>query len=96
MYRASRKKRLTLMPLIALAGLSLAVTLPVLSSTQLHAGKPVTYTNVVVRPGDNLWALADARTPAGGDVQATVDEIVAANHLSNAGLRPGQHLRIPE
>lgn len=96
MYGPKRKKRLTLMPLIALAGLSLAVTLPALSANQLHAAKPVTYATVTVKSGDNLWKLADLRTPAGGDVQSTVDAIVAANHLGTAALRPGQRLRIPQ
>jgi LysM repeat protein len=92
----SSKKRFTLMPLIALAGLSLAVTLPTLSATQLHAARPVTYTTVTVRSGDTLWNLADSRTRAGDDVQATVDAIVTANHLRDTGLQPGQQLHIPQ
>ncbi len=92
----SRTKRFTLMPLIALAGLSLAVTLPALSATQLHAAKPVTYATVTVKSGDSLWDLAGARTAPDGDVQATVDAIVTANHLNGAALQPGQHLRIPQ
>lgn len=96
MRNPSRSKRFTLMPLIALAGLSLAVTLPALSATQLHAAKPVAYTSVTVRSGDNLWKLAESRTAPGGDVQAVVDQIVAVNHLDNAALTPGQHLHIPQ
>jgi LysM repeat protein len=83
------------MPLIAVAGLSLVVTLPALSATQLHAAKPVTYTNVTVKSGDNLWTIASKQTASGGDVQELIDEIVAVNHLSGAGVNPGQHLRIP-
>jgi LysM repeat protein len=94
--RGTSRKRFTLMPLIAIAGLSLVVTLPALSATQLHAAKPVTYTNVTVKSGDSLWTIAAKRTSADGDVQATVDAIVAVNHLSGAALIPGQHLRIPE
>lgn len=90
------KKRLTLMPLIAIAGLSLVVTLPALSSTQVHAAKPVAYTTVTVKSGDSLWNLADERTARGGDIQGTVDAIIAVNHLSNAAIAPGQHLRIPQ
>lgn len=94
MRRPSRK-RLTLMPAIALAGLALAVTLPALSSVQVHAAQPVAYQTITVRAGDSLWHLAADRTLAGGDVQATVDTIVAANHLANAAIRPGQQLRLP-
>ena len=90
----TKKRKPTLMPLVALGGLSLAVTLPALSST-VHAAPPVAYTTVTVHPGDNLWALAEARTPASGDVQATVDQIIATNHLSSASLAVGQRLRLP-
>jgi LysM repeat protein len=92
----SRKKHFTLMPLIAIAGLSLVVTLPALSATQLHAAKPVTYATVTVKSGDSLWAIASAKTAENGDVQAMVDEIVAVNHLDGASLNPGQRLRIPQ
>ena len=88
------KRKLTLMPLVALGGLSLAVTLPALSST-VHAAPPVSYTTVTVHPGQTLWTLAESRTPATGDVQSTVDQIVATNHLTSADLRAGQKLRIP-
>ena len=90
----TRKQKPTLMPLVALGALSLAVTLPALSST-VHAAPPVTYTTVTVRPGDSLWVLAQRSTPAAGDVQSTVDDIMAANHLSGANLIVGQQLRIP-
>jgi LysM repeat protein len=56
----------------------------------------VTYTTVTVKSGDSLWNLADQRTARGGDIQSTVDTIIAANHLSTAAIAPGQHLRIPE
>jgi len=94
MYGMSKKK-LTLMPLVALGGLSLAVTLPALSST-VHAAPPVAYTMVTVHPGDNLWTLAERKTPPSGDVQSTVDQIIATNHLGSANLHPGQKLRIPQ
>ena len=88
------KRKLTLMPLVALAGLSLAFTLPALSST-VHAAPPVAYTTVSVQPGETLWALAERDTAPGGDVQATVDQIIAVNHLAGAELSVGQHLRVP-
>src|SRR6202011_4322438 len=74
------KRKLTLMPLVALGGLSLAVTLPALSST-VHAAPPVAYTTVTVHSGETLWSLAEAKTGPNGDVQATVDAIIGANHL---------------
>ncbi len=92
MYRTKRKP--TLMPLVALGALSLAVTLPALSST-VHAAPPVSYGTVTVHRGDTLWSLAERRTPASGDVQATVDQIIATNHLAGANLTAGQKLRVP-
>ena len=80
------------MPLIAIAGLSLVVTLPALSATQLHAAKPVTYTTVTVKLGRQ--PLEHRRRP---DRQrrrhaSHVDEIIAVNHLTDAAIAPGQHL----
>ena len=92
----TRRKKFTLMPLIALAALSLAVTVPALSATTLHAGAVTRYATVTVKPGDSLWMLAEVRTAPGGDVQARIDQIVAANHLGSAALVPGQRIRVPE
>lgn len=92
--RGTSKSKPTLMPAVALAALGLAVTLPALAGT-VHAAPPQSYATVAVRPGDSLWSLAERRTPAGGDVQATVDQIVGANHLGTAALHVGQKIRIP-
>jgi LysM repeat protein len=92
--RGTPRRKPTLMPLVALAALGLSVTLPVLS-TSVHAASPVAYSSVTVRPGDTVWSLAERRTPAGGDVQGTVDAILAANHLGGANLTVGQHLQLP-
>jgi len=92
---ATRKTRFTLMPLIALGTLSLAVSIPALATGHLYAASPQHYEMVIVKPGDNLWTLAAARTVSGSDVQATIDRVMADNHLDTATLQPGQHLRIP-
>ena len=84
------------MPLIALGGLALAVTIPVLSATTIHAAAPVHYATVVVQPGDNIWSLAEKRAAKGTDIQSVVDDIVAVNHIGGGGIVPGQRLRIPE
>lgn len=90
-----RRKKLTLMPLIALSTLSLMVTLPALSAMRLYAASPTQFSSVTVRPGDNLWAIASNYTPDGGNVQETIDRIVATNHLSGGAIVPGEHLQIP-
>ena len=91
-----RRGKFTLMPLIALGGLSLAVTLPVFSAATIHAAAPVRYASVIVRPGDNVWSLAEQRASKGADIQSIVDDIVAVNHVGAAGLLPGQRIRIPQ
>jgi predicted Zn-dependent protease len=90
-----KRKKVTLMPVIALAALSLMVVLPTLSSTRLYAASAQRYAIVTVHPGDTLWSIAAAH---GGDadVQDAIDRITATNHLHNATLQPGQKLKIPQ
>ena len=90
-----RRKRITLMPMIALAGLSLMVSLPLLSSTNLYAATAHRYDVVTVKPGDTLWSIAAAHS-GDADVQDTIDRISEANHLQAASIQPGEHLRIPQ
>jgi nucleoid-associated protein YgaU len=84
------------MPAIALAALSLMVTLPTLSNMHVYAATAQRYKTVTVEPGDTLWSIATAHGNASEDVQETIDRISEANHLSAASIQPGQHLRIPE
>jgi LysM repeat protein len=88
-----RRKKVTLMPAITLAALSLMVALPTLSS--MHAATAQRYTTVTVQPGDTLWSIAAAHTSNDGDVQTSIDRISETNHLNASMLQPGQHLRIP-
>ncbi len=90
-----RERRLSLAPAIALAALSLSVTLPALSSIRLYAATPERSTFVTVRSGDTLWAIAASHTSADGNVEQTVDRISAVNHLGTSSLQPGERLRIP-
>ncbi len=90
-----RERRVSLAPAIALAALSLSVTLPALSSIRLYAATPERSTFVTVRPGDTLWAIAASHTSANGDIEQTVDRISAENHLGSSSLQPGERLRIP-
>lgn len=91
-----RRKRFTLMPAIAIASLSLMVTVPALSSMHLSAATAQRYATVTVQPGDTLWSIASAHTTGSADVQETIDQISAANHLQASMLLPGEKLRIPE
>lgn len=53
-------------------------------------GAPLALANsIVVRPGDNLWALARAHG-------TTAEALMAANGMESDYLAPGQELRLPE
>ncbi|MGZ3505200.1 MAG: LysM peptidoglycan-binding domain-containing protein [Vulcanimicrobiaceae bacterium] len=85
-----------MMPIIALASLSLMVSLPALSSMRLYAAGAQHFTTVTVRPGDTLWQIAAAHTDSAADVQETIDRISEVNHLQAGALQPGEQLRIPQ
>lgn len=91
-----RRKRFTLMPAIALAGLGLMVALPTLSSVRLYAAGTQRYVTVTVRPGDSLWSIAAAHTRSNADLQEVVDRISDTNRLEGGALQPGERLRIPQ
>jgi predicted Zn-dependent protease len=90
-----KRKRMTLMPAVALATLSALIAIPALSQSRLYAAAPVHVAHVTVQHGDNLWSIADRFTPASGNVQETVDQIEQANHLDGATVVPGEHLEVP-
>jgi len=90
-----KRKRVTLMPAVALAALSALIAIPALSQARLYAAAPEHFARVTIAPGDNLWSIADRYTANGESVQETVDRIMAANGLTSATVVPGQHLKIP-
>jgi LysM repeat protein len=90
-----RKRKITLMPAVALAALSALITIPALSQARLYAAAPEHFARITVAAGDDLWSLADSYTPSGQSVQETVDRIIAVNGLSDSSVVPGEHLKIP-
>jgi len=91
----SPKRKMTLLPAVALATLSALVAIPALSQARFYAAAPVRMTHVTVRAGDNLWTIAGRFTPADGSVQETIDQIMETNHLADAAVIPGQRLEVP-
>ncbi len=89
------RKRMSLMPAVALAALSALVAVPTLSMGRLHAAPVTRYAHVTVQSGDTLWSIASAHL-ASGSIQERIDEIVRVNHLHGASLVPGEHIRVPE
>ncbi len=94
MYSPKRRK-ITLMPAVALAGLSAVVAIPALSQFRLFAAAPEHFQVATVARGENLWNIADRYTAPGESVQETVDTIMAVNGLKSATIVAGEHLKIP-
>lgn len=77
--------------------LLVAAVMVFLSVAGAHAAwgsSAAAYDTVTVRPGDTVWSIAAARYP-GADTRDKVGEILSANGLHDAVLRPGQHLKVP-
>ena len=90
-----KRKKITLMPAIALAALSALVAVPALSQSTLYAASPERFRTATVARGENLWTIADRYTADGENVQATVDTIISVNGLKSATIIAGQRLKIP-
>jgi nucleoid-associated protein YgaU len=51
-------------------------------------------TKVLVRPGQNLWSLAEKYAP-GADTRLVIQEILQLNSMSTDQVQPGQVLWVP-
>jgi nucleoid-associated protein YgaU len=85
-----RRKRVILLPLLALA---LLVSPLFARSLRNPAGSPAPV-RVVVSPGDTLWDLARRYGPPNEDTRRVVYDISKTNHLTDSLIRPGQVLWI--
>jgi LysM repeat protein len=74
--------------LVAVLALSL-----VLAKVALGGGAQADV-NVVVQPGDTLWAIAAAHYPS-DDVRSRVSDIERANGLQGPVIEAGETLRLP-
>lgn len=55
----------------------------------------IEYALILVRPGDNLWNIAQKHYPKNQDLRKSVWEIRKINNLDSANIKPGQVLKIP-
>jgi len=83
-------------PLLALAAFAALVALPTLYASRSYVEGSARYGVIVVRVNDTLWDLAAAHAKPGANIQETVDEIAAVNHLTGTTIIPGHRLRIPQ
>ena len=90
--RLTRRGRLALLLLVAVAVLALA---PWRAIASTPAGTvPTGWVSVTVAPGDTLWSLAESTRP-GQDPRPAIAEIRSTNGLESSTLQPGQVLLIP-
>ena len=81
----------------ALAAFVLSLALGGGALASSHAGAGSGYPGmrqVVVQPGQNLWALATRAEP-GADPRLVIPQIVSANALSGDTIYPGEQLWVP-
>jgi ferric-dicitrate binding protein FerR (iron transport regulator) len=75
--------------------LSLALGGGALASSHASNGSPYQgMRQVVVQPGQNLWALATRAEP-GADPRLVIPQIVSANALAGDAIYPGEQLWVP-
>lgn len=53
-------------------------------------------TQVVVQPGDTLWAIAKQYGPPNEDTRSVIYRIKQANRLDGSLIRPGEVLLVPQ
>ncbi|WP_185973074.1 LysM peptidoglycan-binding domain-containing protein [Aeromicrobium piscarium] len=92
--RLTRRGRVVVFAAVSLI-LALGAVVMGASVAATSDSAPIATTTVQVQPGQTLWHIAAEANP-GGDVRATVDEIVRLNALPNAsGLQMGTSLAVP-
>ncbi len=90
---AKTPSRLLVLLVVTVAASFLLLAFAVRSTAAPSAPEPATV-HVVV-PGDTLWDIAAAATPAGEDVRRTVHEIRTRNGMAGSVIHPGDVLEVP-
>ncbi|WP_300613872.1 LysM peptidoglycan-binding domain-containing protein [Trebonia sp.] len=96
--RLTRRGRLVITVAAALAIGALSVALAGAAQATGHsgalAGPGRAVTRVEVRPGQNLWSIAEAYDPD-ADTRFVIQDILQLNSLTSDQLQPGQVLWVP-
>lgn len=83
-------RRAVVLVLLLLALLAVPLALRARAASPAHA--PV---QVVVKPGDTLWTIAQQHALVSRDPRELVDIVATYNHLGTRPLAPGQVLYLP-
>jgi hypothetical protein len=92
--RVTRRGRLVITSAM-FAALAFAGVVGASSAVAGHEVRPVPVRDVVVQPGDTLWAIAATGAQPGEDVRELVAEIVELNALESSAVYTGQQLVVP-
>lgn len=96
--RLTRRGRLVVTVATAVIVVAISVLLAGAAQARGHSGAPAGpgpgITKIQVRPGQNLWSLAEAYDP-NADTRQVIQEILQLNTLSTDQVQPGQVLWMP-
>ena len=92
--RLTRRGRIVVAILAALAVCGLFVAGASAAQASGPAAAHGNATQVIVQPGDTLWSIAQSADP-NADARAVVQQILQANRLTNPDIAAGQRLWVP-
>ena len=92
--RLTRRGRIVVAILAALAVCGLFVAGASAAQASGPASAHGNATQVIVQPGDTLWSIAQSADP-NADARAIVQQILQANRLTNPNITAGQRLWVP-
>ena len=62
---------------------------------EVQAGAIPILEQIVVKPGDTLWSIAEQRVHKGEDVRIYIQKLKKTNSLTSSALQAGQVLQLP-
>jgi LysM domain len=96
--RLTRRGRVVAAALAALLITGLSLVAAVSAEATSHPAPPSavrqSLVQVVVRPGQSLWSVAESADPA-ADTRLVVQRIIDLNGLTSDAIQPGQQLWVP-
>lgn len=103
MEKEKRRKRYRIKSKLRFTIFMVVVFVTMISTYQLIAGNQtadsltkMTYQEIQIESGDNLWNLAKEFGPDGLDTRFVIREICKVNQISADQLVPGQIILIPD
>lgn len=90
------RERIIMLVIGIIIGLFLFQLFAVPANADNRSQKYKYYTGVFVRPGDNLWSIAeDYITDDYESMDSYIAEVMQMNHMSDTQVRAGNYLYVP-